>query len=322
MTNSVVRCFSRVSQVRKKISLRLRVCRDRPAVVAQIACCTGGVQSASGAERSGKPAVVAYAVDLRECHGQRAAGFPRSAQAVTNCTLSTNASSQGLMAPSGGAGTPARIAALAEILAMLALVLSYIWLWQQLFPGDRVLVVFLYFALCHFSHVRRGESARSVGLRLDNWRSAARQASVPLAVAVAVPLAIGAALGTWHFEPASLPLDVPWHVAWGTAQQYGLLCFLYRRSLDVLSSWRGAALTAAAVFALFHLPNPLLVPVTFLAGFVACTLYRRVPNVFVLGAAHAVISLVLFYALPLSITHELRVGPGYYTAATEPAYGD
>jgi hypothetical protein len=33
--------------------------------------------------------------------------------------------------------------------------------------------------------------------------------------------------------------------------------------------------------------------------------------------ALAAIALALFYALPFSITLELRVGPGYFTAATE-----
>ena len=101
-------------------------------------------------------------------------------------------------------GSPSRAAALAEIMAMFALVLSYIWGWHNLFAGDCLVVTFLYFALCHISRLRCRESARSLGLRLDNWRSAARQAYVPVAVAVSVPLATGAALGSWHFEPARL----------------------------------------------------------------------------------------------------------------------
>jgi hypothetical protein len=230
-------------------------------------------------------------------------------------TLSANAGGGGVR-PDGVRGS-ARAAALAELLAMLVLVLSYIWGWQNLFPGDRLVVVTLYFALCHMSHVRCHESARTLGLRLDNSRAAARQACVPVALAVGVPLAAGAALGTWHFEPVRLPLEIPWHLAWGTAQQYGLLCLMYRSSLDVVGSSPSAALCAASAFALFHLPNPFLIGVTFLAGLASCRLYRNVPNVLVLGAAHAAIALVLFYALPFSITHELRVGPGYFTAATE-----
>lgn len=218
------------------------------------------------------------------------------------------------------ASRASRAAALAELVTMLALLLSYIWGWRDLFPGDRLVVISLYFGLCYVSHVRCHEDAHSLGLRLDNWRAAARQARLPLAIAMGLPLAAGAVLGSWHFEPARLPLDVPWHVVWGTAQQYGLLCFFYRRALDVLFSWRGAALAAASAFALLHVPNPLLVPITLAAGFVCCALYRRVPNVFVLGVAHAAISLSLFYALPLTMTHELRVGPGYYLAATGPVH--
>jgi hypothetical protein len=216
-----------------------------------------------------------------------------------------------------GVGGRSRAAALVEIMAMLALVLSYIWVWHDLFAGDFLVVVSLYFALCYISHVRCRESARALGLRLDNWPSAARQACAPVAAAIGVLLAIGAALGSWHFEPARLALDVPWHVLWGTAQQYGLLCLLYRRSLDVLANSRHAALAAASAFALVHVPNTLLVGVTLLAGFVSCILYRRVPNVFVLGVSHAMISLVLFFALPPSITHNLRVGPSYFTAPME-----
>jgi len=201
---------------------------------------------------------------------------------------------------------------------MLVLVLSYIWVWQNRIPGDRLLVIFLYFALCHMSHLRCHEGARSLGLRLDNWRSATRQACLPVGVGAGLPLAVGAVLGSWHFHPGRLLLDVPWHVVWGSAQQYGLLCLLYRRSLDVLGSWRAAALAAASAFALFHLPNPLLVGVTLAGGLVSCTLYRRVPNVLVLGVAHATVSLVLFSALPVSITHELRVGPGFFTIAERP----
>lgn len=215
------------------------------------------------------------------------------------------------------AGSAARTAALAEVVAMLALVLSYIWIWHKRFRRDEFVVSFLYFGLCFASHLRCGESAGSLGLRLDNWRAAARQALLPVGVGVGLPLVIGAALGSWHFEPRGWLLGVPGHVAWGTAQQYGLLCLFYRRSVDVLGSAQGAALASASAFALFHVPNPLLVGVTFLGGFVSCTLYRRVPNVFVLGVAHAVISTTLFSALPISMTHQLRVGPGYFTVATE-----
>jgi hypothetical protein len=207
------------------------------------------------------------------------------------------------------------MSALVEVAAMVALVLSYIWGWQGLFRGDFLLVVALYFALGYLSHMRRGETARELGLRLDNCRTSARSASLLVAVGVCTPLAIGAALGTWHFPSSTRSLaNLPWMVAWGTAQQYGLLCFLYRRLLEILNGPRRATLGAAMIFAAFHAPNPLLLGVTLVAGVACCTLYRREPNVFVLGVAHAAISFVLYSALPYSVTHGLHVGPGYLAA--------
>lgn len=199
---------------------------------------------------------------------------------------------------------------------MLALLLSYIWLWQGTFPGNARVVVFLYFALGYASHRRRGESARDIGLRLDNWRPATRDVAGVVALGTAVPLAWGVSHGTMHFElsAAALP-GLVMHVLWGTAQQYGLLCFFYRRLCEILAGPRAATFAAAAIFAICHLPNVFLIAVTFAAGLISCTLYRRHPNVFVLGAAHALISLTLFGALPFSMTHHLLVGPGYYSAA-------
>lgn len=204
-------------------------------------------------------------------------------------------------------------AAVAEIAAMLTLLLSFIWVWQDAFSGAAFLVVFGYFALGLHSHLRCGESARDLGFTLTNFLAAARNAAPAAAVGVLVPLGVGAHLGAWHFESWPTTLEhISWLLIWGTAQQYGLLCFFYRRLLEILERPGAATATAALIFALFHVPNLFLMGVTFVAGLVACMLYRREPNVLVLGIAHAAISFVLFCALPSSLTHDLRVGPGYF----------
>ncbi len=199
---------------------------------------------------------------------------------------------------------------------MLTLLLSFIWIWQGAFPGAAWLVVLGYFALGLYSHIRRGESARDLGITLANFPAAARNAAPAVAVGVLAPLGLGAYLGAWRFEswPTSLE-HVAWLLIWGTAQQYGLLCFFYRRLREILESSGAAMPAAAALFAAFHVPNLFLMGVTFVAGGVSCLLYRREPNVLVLGIAHAAISFVLFCALPASLTHDLRVGPGYFAAS-------
>jgi membrane protease YdiL (CAAX protease family) len=209
--------------------------------------------------------------------------------------------------------SPRPLAAVLEISALTLLILSYIWGWQGTFHGAGPLMVTLYFGVGIAGHLYRQQSPRQIGFRLDNWIAASRNAGIAVAVASCLFLAIGAVLDTWHFPTLRQSLLVaPWMIVWGTAQQYGLICIIYQRLLEILQGHWAATIGAAFLFAIFHLPNPLLVAVTLVAGAVSCTLYRRVPNVIVLGIAHAAISFVLASALPASLTHRMHVGPGYF----------
>ncbi len=197
-----------------------------------------------------------------------------------------------------------------ELAAFSGLLLSYIWLWQGAFPGHSVVIVLAYFGLGVAMHLRRRETARDLGFRLDNLRPALRSAFLWVGPILAGVLLIGAIAGSWHFEPwiRWIPA-LAWNVVWGTAQQYGLLCVFYRRFREVLPGEALPIVGCALVFSLFHLPNPFLAPVTFAAGALSCFLYRKVPNVPALGIAHALLSFFLYYALPISTTHLLHVGP-------------
>jgi len=210
--------------------------------------------------------------------------------------------------------------AAAEIAAMTILLLTYIWLWPRAFPGAFLLCAALYFGIGIVGHLRRGESLQHIGLRFDNWRPAVRNASYVVAFAVTSSLAVGMMLDSWHFPGwKAAAVTLPVTIVWATAQQYGLLCVFYRRLHDLLGSFAGAALGAAILFAVFHVPNSFLMIVTLVAGAAACVLYRYQPNLFVIGVAHALISFTLYYSLPFSITEHLRVGPGYYAKKNETA---
>jgi len=207
-----------------------------------------------------------------------------------------------------------RIAATAEIAAMLAVLLSYIWGWQGSFPGSWMLVILLYFGLGAASHVRRGETPELLGLGAYNVGPALRKVATVVVPASALVLAASAALDSWHFPSWQRFFSgLPWMVAWAVAQQYGLLCFFYRGFLEILEHPGAATIAAAVTFAVCHAPNGFLMAVTLAAGVVACTIYRRSPNVIVIGLGHATMSFFLFYALPFNLTHGLHVGPGFYS---------
>jgi hypothetical protein len=207
---------------------------------------------------------------------------------------------------------PGRIAAIAEVGALAATLLSYIWFWQGAFPGASLLILALYFGIGIQGHVRRRESVREIGLRFDNFPRAMLSVALVVAPAVAVTLAVGYAMGGWRFRGWEHPiLQVLWLLGWATAQQYGLLCVFYRRLREIFDAPWAPTAGAAAIFATMHAPNGFLVAVTLAAGTVACTIYRRRPNLLAIGIGHAALSYVLFCALPFSVTHGLRVGPGY-----------
>ena len=199
----------------------------------------------------------------------------------------------------------------AEVGALVGLVMSYIWGWQGTFAGAGVAVVALYFGLGAWVHRRHGESLEVLGLGKRRLVRGLLQALVVVGPLAAAALVAGAAAGAWHFPaPAALARDLAVYAAWGTVQQYGLLCILYRRLVELLPGAWAPLAVSGLLFGLFHIPNPFLVPVTVALGSLSAWLYRRVPNVLALGLAHGVLGVVLTYALPLGVTWGMRVGPG------------
>jgi hypothetical protein len=198
-------------------------------------------------------------------------------------------------------------------MAMAVLLSSYIWGWGGAFPGHYILCLILYFLIGLSGHLRRGERAAELGIRLDNWRLAAWNCLRAVFPLLLIPLALGAPLGTVSFPPLRqwLPALVDGSL-WGALQQYGLLCVFYRRFCEILPGERARMLATGAVFGFFHLPNPFLSIVTLGAGALSCWLYRRAPNLIVIGVTHAVVTFVIVHSLPDTITFGMRVGPGFF----------
>jgi len=98
------------------------------------------------------------------------------------------------------------------------------------------------------------------------------------------------------------------YVPWAFAQQFILQLFVYVRLQTAFIHERLAVLLGATLFAVAHLPNPLLVPLTFIGAILMTEYFRRYQNVLALGFAHAVSGLSIAAAPPVPLTHNMRVG--------------
>jgi len=161
--------------------------------------------------------------------------------------------------------------------------------------------------------IRRGESAASIGLSLRHPGPAIR---------IVMPATLLLMLGFYllnRWLPGAPPPD--WTrflkrflniLPWALLQQGMLQATFNRRITAVTSPGWGSALIVGAAFGGMHLPNLLLVALTFVMGTFWSRAYQRAPNLWVLVLSHALLSAAAQTALPSAWTHGFRVGPGYY----------
>ena len=102
------------------------------------------------------------------------------------------------------------------------------------------------------------------------------------------------------------------YLVWTFEQQFMLQSFFFLRLERFLGSGK-AVWAAAGLFALAHLPNPVLVPATFAAGLAFCELFRRYRNIYALAVAQAILGMCLAAAVPDAFHHHMHVGIGYFT---------
>jgi membrane protease YdiL (CAAX protease family) len=158
------------------------------------------------------------------------------------------------------------------------------------------------------------ESWSAMGLRRANLLRSLWVPAVALILAtVAVIIAIH--LGTLHpVGGFTLYVRTFWGYAiWSFAQQLLLVGFFLARFLRLLPTRRAAAIAAATLFALAHLPNPILTTVTLAWGLVACFVFLRYRNLYPLAIAHAIMGICLAVTIPGPVIRNMRVGLGYLT---------
>ena len=188
------------------------------------------------------------------------------------------------------------------------------WIVFAFAPGSRWLLVvptLCAFTLAVYSHIQRKESLRTIGWRLDNFAQALRSLAVPTLVCGIILFSIGWMKGSLHFDRTNLWSWASGLLIWATAQQYFLQGFINRRAQIVFGKGKTSVIIVGVLFAIMHLPNPVLTIATLIGGMLWAAAYQRVPNLFALGISHALLSSMLAMSLPNWLLNNLRVGFKY-----------
>lgn len=135
---------------------------------------------------------------------------------------------------------------------------------------------------------------RAWGFRTDNLMPASLAQLRFFAVGV-VALIIFALVTESSGLPRTFWFTAALYPVWGIAQQFALQNLIANNVTELISKPIAIALVAASLFAVSHYPRLELVALTFVAGIFFTLIYRRYPNLWVVGTAHGLLGSMAFY---------------------------
>jgi hypothetical protein len=200
---------------------------------------------------------------------------------------------------------------LIEGLALSGYVALYIWRLQAWWRYS-----WIFFPIwLILSFILHRDTTKTIGWRGDNLLQATRLCSPLLASFAGAVFVAGTFFGAFHRVPEHLtnPHRFLNYFAFCLLQQVALNSYLMNRFVSVFDRPFYAALLCGAIFGGLHWPNPVLVPLTFVAGTAMCSFFAKERNILPLTAWQSFLGGLVWWAFPLAWQHGMRVGPGFYT---------
>jgi hypothetical protein len=196
-----------------------------------------------------------------------------------------------------------------EVILVYAGVVTYIWRWRSTYAHFWIVLLGAVLA----SHLLHRDTFRRLGLSFTGMRANA-QIVLPLALAFYIPLLV------YGFARHALTLvPVNRHAAaslltygiWCAFQQYLAQSYFHNRLMEVIRNRHLSSLLVGIIFGSAHIPNPILMVATTVAGVVFAEVFARHRNIWPIALAQAVGGVLIAAVSPASLIHNMRVGPGY-----------
>jgi hypothetical protein len=197
-----------------------------------------------------------------------------------------------------------------ELGGIYALILIVIWTPR---PWQAVLWVITALTVSYIAYLSF-EGFRPMGLCTANLVRSLWAVAFALVLSLAA-VSLAVRLHTLHVPetPLQFVRHYGLYVMWAAIQQIILQWFFLSRSLRLLSNPSSAVALTAGLFAVAHLPNPILTFITLFFGLASCYFFLYYRNLVPLALAHAILGISVGITVPGSIDHNMRVGISYLT---------
>src|SRR5213594_3885570 len=163
-----------------------------------------------------------------------------------------------------------------EIVIVFAGIVLFIWRLQFVFP-DFALLLLAFLVLTFFVH---RDGFKKLGFGSHGLLSATKSLIVPTAIISIILVLAGAAIGNlggWTPDWREVS-GFSRYFAWCLFQQFGLQSFFTNRLFDTLRDSKRTAWVSGMIFAAFHIPNPVLMPLTFAGAVILTRVFIRHRN--------------------------------------------
>jgi hypothetical protein len=209
----------------------------------------------------------------------------------------------------GAGGVMARrILSLVEVAMFYSLVLFVIWGGRGQRPAA-VIIVLVLVGISVGSNFLHGDSWERVGLSTKNFLP-----NLKLTGLVCGPIVLLFWAYVWrhrydgYWDSAFVFAGYP---IWAFVQEYVLLGFVGNRIEDGIEKISLVPWINGFLFGMAHLPNPVLMTVTFFSGVLFTTLFLKRRHLVPLSVVHALVGIGINMAFG-QINGIMSVGPGYY----------